>query len=165
MLLRGSCHCGDVKFSVESDTPYPYMWCYCSICRKTAGGGGFAVNIMGLADTLEVTGAENISVYRSRTNDREEYEEDGLSDCRRHFCQHCGSALWVFSPSWPQSIYPFASAIDTPLPFPSDRAEIMLEHRCSWAFVPASPADAHFNRYPAQSIEEWHKAHDLFAKL
>ena len=42
MLLKGSCHCGAVRFSVQSETPYPYMYCYCSICRKTAGGGGYA---------------------------------------------------------------------------------------------------------------------------
>ena len=40
MLLRGSCHCGAVAFTLKSTTPYPYMRCYCSICRKTGGGGG-----------------------------------------------------------------------------------------------------------------------------
>jgi hypothetical protein len=44
MRLEGSCHCGAVRFRVESHTPYPYMRCYCSICRKTQGGGGYAVN-------------------------------------------------------------------------------------------------------------------------
>ena len=39
MLLKGSCHCGAVRFSLNSRTPYPYMRCYCSICRKTGGGG------------------------------------------------------------------------------------------------------------------------------
>jgi hypothetical protein len=48
--LNGSCHCKAVRFSLESETPYPYMHCYCSICRKTAGGGGFAVNIMAIID-------------------------------------------------------------------------------------------------------------------
>ena len=38
---EGSCHCGAVKFSLQSHTPYPYMRCYCSICRKTGGGGGY----------------------------------------------------------------------------------------------------------------------------
>jgi hypothetical protein len=33
------------------------MQCYCSICRKTAGGGGYAINIMGQAATLQVSGA------------------------------------------------------------------------------------------------------------
>ena len=56
MRLDGSCHCGGVRFRVESHTPYPFMRCYCSICRKTQGGGGYAINIMGEADTLEVRG-------------------------------------------------------------------------------------------------------------
>jgi hypothetical protein len=37
MLLDGSCHCGAVKFRVESPETYPFLRCYCSICRKTAG--------------------------------------------------------------------------------------------------------------------------------
>jgi hypothetical protein len=44
MLLEGSCHCGAIRFRVESETPYPYQACYCSICRKTAGGG-YAINL------------------------------------------------------------------------------------------------------------------------
>lgn len=28
-LLKGSCHCGSVKFSVMSHTPSPYQSCYC----------------------------------------------------------------------------------------------------------------------------------------
>jgi hypothetical protein len=39
MELSGSCHCGAVRFTVISPTPYPYQACYCSICRKTAGSG------------------------------------------------------------------------------------------------------------------------------
>ncbi|WP_444919191.1 GFA family protein [Microbulbifer sp. JMSA003] len=38
--LKGSCHCQSVKFSLSSRQPYPFNRCYCSICRKTAGGGG-----------------------------------------------------------------------------------------------------------------------------
>ena len=47
MELQGSCRCGAIKFSVLSHTPHPYMRCYCSICRKVDGGGGYAINIMG----------------------------------------------------------------------------------------------------------------------
>jgi hypothetical protein len=54
MRLKGTCRCGAISFSVDSHTPYPYQRCYCSICRKSAGGGGYAINIMGLADTLKV---------------------------------------------------------------------------------------------------------------
>ena len=66
MLLEGSCHCGVVRFRVESPEPYPFMCCYCSICRKTAGGGGYAINLGALSGTLEVEGEENVSIYRAR---------------------------------------------------------------------------------------------------
>ncbi|MDZ4876955.1 MAG: hypothetical protein CLLPBCKN_008507 [Chroococcidiopsis cubana SAG 39.79] len=47
MLLLGSCHCGAVSFSANSPQTYPYMRCYCSICRKTAGASGYAINLAG----------------------------------------------------------------------------------------------------------------------
>jgi hypothetical protein len=68
MRLEGSCRCGAISFSVDSHTPYPYQRCYCSICRKSAGGGGYAINIIGLADTLKVKGKERLGygMHRSR---------------------------------------------------------------------------------------------------
>ena len=56
LTLKGSCRCGKARFSVASHAPQPYQLCYCSICRKTAGGGGYAINLSAVADTLEVTG-------------------------------------------------------------------------------------------------------------
>ncbi len=56
MELQGSCHCGVVRFRVDSTTPYPYMACYCSICRKTAGSGGYAINLGGDSFPLKVEG-------------------------------------------------------------------------------------------------------------
>lgn len=164
MLLEGSCHCGAVRFKVTSHTPYPYMWCYCSICRKTAGGGGYAINIMGDAESLAIEGEEHLSVYRSRQNDRGHYDGDGLSDGRRNFCRHCGSALWLFSPEYPQWIYPFASAVDTPLPDTPERVEIMLDSRPSWCELPDGANDTHFRGYPKEGIEDWHRARGLYGK-
>jgi len=36
MFLVGSCHCGEVQFQLNSSHPYPFNYCYCSICRKKA---------------------------------------------------------------------------------------------------------------------------------
>ena len=155
MLLEGSCHCGAIRFSLNARTPVPYMRCYCSICRKTAGGGGYAINLGGDAAMLEVTGKEYITVYQVRL------EEAGLSPARRHFCKLCGSALWVFDPRWPELVHPFASAIDTPLPAAPEHANIMLDYAPAWAVVPAGPGEARFAEYPDQSIEDWHKARGL----
>src|SRR4030095_10299925 len=136
MRLEGSCHCGAVRSEVESHTPYPFMRCYCSICRKTQGGGGYAINIMGDAPTLRVRGAANLASYRARIKEPGD-KRKRLSPARRLFCKRCASALWVADPRWPQWIYPFASAIDTPLPKPPEEVELMLNYAPKWVDVPA----------------------------
>ena len=161
MLLEGSCHCGSVRFSVESHTPYPYMRCYCSICRKTAGGGGYAINIMGDAGTLAVEGQEHLQVYQALVPDEQEPEKLKPSEARRHFCRECGSALYLFDPRWPDWVYPFASAIDTPLPKPPETAHIMLEFIAPWVGAPRGPRDVHFPGYPDEAIADWHNRHSL----
>jgi len=52
MRLEGSCHCRAVQFSVEAHSPVPFMHCHCSICRKTAGSGGYAINLGAAAASL-----------------------------------------------------------------------------------------------------------------
>ena len=160
MLLEGSCHCRAVRFELRTATPYPYMRCYCSICRKTAGGGGFAINLMGAAETLKVRGRKAIRIYRAMLA-----EPDGAkgrkSSARRHFCMHCGSALWVFDPHWPDLVHPFASAIDTPLPKAPEEVEIMLDFAPPWCKVPRGRGHRRFARYPDRSIEDWHRSHGL----
>ncbi len=120
MHLNASCHCGAVRFSVTAYAPVPYLRCYCSICRKTAGGGGYAINLGARADTLRVEGEDAISVFRARTDGTE-------SPAERRFCARCGSALWVWDPRWPELVHPFASAVDTPLPEPPESEHMMLE--------------------------------------
>src|ERR687889_661408 len=112
MLLEGSCHCGAVSFRVESETPYPYQACYCSICRKTAGGGGYAINLGAAANTLEIEGKENLSVYNAKLYDRGGPGEIPASEAERNFCRFCGSSLWLYSPSYPVLVHPFASAVE-----------------------------------------------------
>jgi hypothetical protein len=160
MKLEGSCHCGAVHFSVESHTPYPFMRCYCSICRKTAGGGGFAINIMGDTPTLKVRGEKNLSVYRARVKEPGATRRT-LSPARRNFCAKCGSALWVYDPRWPEWVYPFASAIDTPLPKPPEEVELMLNYAAPWVTVPSGPTHTHFPEYPEEGIADWHKKRGL----
>jgi hypothetical protein len=159
--LEGSCRCGAVRFSVSSHTPYPYQLCYCSICRKTAGGGGFAINIMGENDSIEVKGRRAIGIYRAEILD----DDDGhceTSSGERNYCRKCASALWLYDPSWPSLVHPFASAIDTPLPVPPVRTHLMLRYKASWVEPVIGKEDLVFDLYPKQSIEEWHKQRGLW---
>jgi hypothetical protein len=116
MHLEGSCQCGAVRFSLESDSPYPFMHCHCSICRKTGGGGGYGINLGGDASTLRVRGKTHVGRFHAVI--REPGKRPVRSKAFRHFCLKCGSPLWLWDPRWPELVHPNASAIDTPLPKP-----------------------------------------------
>jgi hypothetical protein len=156
MLLEGSCHCQAVKFTVESPHPYPFNLCYCSICRKTAGGGGYSINLGGQYDTLKVEGRENIRIYQAKIKNPKTGEIE-ISPGERHFCGNCGSALWHWDPRWPELVHPFASAIDTKLPEPPERTHLMLEFKAPWVEIHAGPQDKKFEGYPDESLAQWHE--------
>ncbi len=155
MLLEGSCHCGAVRFSVQSRGPQPYQRCYCSICRKAGGAGGFAINLLADNGTMVVTGRADVAEYRA-LNDGQR------SDHRRYFCRHCGSHMWAWNENWPDLVHPLASVIDTPLPKPAHFVDIMLDSAAPWVELHPGGHIERFPEYPAQSIEAWHKSHGLW---
>ena len=157
--LEGSCRCGAVHFTVESHTPVPYQRCYCGICRKTQGGGGYAINLGADNRTLEVTGVEALAVYRAVI------DEDGAcrtSSGERNFCIKCASAMWLYDPQWPDLIHPFASAIDSALPVPPESVHLMLKFKPDWVVPQLGDGDQCFDLYPEESIEDWHKSRGLY---
>lgn len=158
MHLEGSCHCSAVRFSLESAQPYPFMRCYCSICRKTAGGGGYAINLSGDYRTLIVEGREHLSVYRARMAD-EATGRIELSSGHRYFCKHCGSALWLWDPNWPELVHPHASAIDSELPVPPEHTHLMLAYsrpgsKCSDRRMSASSTGTRTSPWPS-GTSDW----------
>lgn len=156
MLLEGSCQCGEVRFSVRSAHPYPFNLCYCSICRKTAGGGGYAINLSADFSTLQTRGGDRVTVYKAHMKDPQTGEVT-RSSAERSFCSVCGTMLWVWAPEYPELLHPFASAIDTPLPVPPERTHLMLGSKADWVGVRADPQDRFFERYPSESIAAWHQ--------
>ena len=159
MHLEGSCRCGRVHFACEAYAPVPYLRCYCSICRKTAGGGGYAINLGAWRKTLDVEGRAFLGVYRARITDE---GAPRTSSGRRHFCTRCGSALWLYDPTWPTLVHPHASAIDTPLPEPPERVHMCLDFKAPWVEVPRGRTDVHVARFPRESLEQWHRRHGLY---
>ncbi|MCG7505304.1 GFA family protein [Mesorhizobium retamae] len=156
LLLKGSCRCGAVNFQAESQTPVPYQLCYCSICRKQQGGGGYAINLGADSATLKITGSENLGVYRAEIQD-DERPVCETSTGERNFCRKCGSALWLYDPTWPELVHPFASAIDTDLPVPPERTHLMLKYKASWVEPEIHEGDKVFDLYPEESIADWHR--------
>ena len=154
MKLEASCQCGKVRYSVESRTPYPYMRCYCSICRKTGGGGGYAINLGADSASLKIEGEAHKRFYHARMH-------DGQSPAERHFCGECGTSLYLYDERWPELVHPMASAVDTPLPVPPEIVHIMLDSNAEWVQVPEGAGHVRFGGYPELSIEEWHRRHGL----
>lgn len=160
-ILKGSCHCGAVHFEAASHTPVPYQLCYCSICRKHQGGGGYAINLAAVSRTLKITGERHLGLYRATIEDAERPHCE-VSTGERRFCGKCASALWLYDPNWPELVHPFASAIDTDLPVATERVHLMLKYKAAWVEPVIRDGDAVFELYPQESINDWHKKRDLW---
>ena len=161
MKLNGSCHCRAVRFSVEAQSPVPFMHCHCSICRKTAGSGGYGINLGAKSATLKVTGKQHLGRYHAFI--REPGQRTKRSKAERCFCRECGSALWLYDPRWPELVHPHASAIDTSLPKPKEVVEAALADSPSWVDVPKGKGHVHCRKWPQESLEDWHKRHHLLS--
>jgi len=159
--LQGSCRCDAVRFRCQSHTPVPYQRCYCSICRKTDGGGGYAINLGADSATMEVEDPQRaIRVFRAEIR-----QGDGsceVSTGERSFCSRCATALWLYSPEWPQLVHPFASAIDSELPPAPCATHLMLRFKPAWVTLNQGPDDLVFEVYPEESLEDWHRRHGLW---
>ena len=156
MRLEGSCHCQAVKFSCESAEPWPYQRCYCSICRKTGGSGGYMINLGGDASTLTVSGEDELLVYRAMV---ERGGKQVRSGHRRYFCRHCGSHVYAIHDRWPDLVHPVASAIDSALPTPPHLVHMMLGSKAGWVPDEVGPDDESYEEYPAKSLAAWHRDH------
>ncbi|RWI14314.1 GFA family protein [Mesorhizobium sp.] len=163
LLLKGSCRCNAIRFEVESHTPVPFMLCYCSICRKQQGGGGFAINLGADFETLRIKGKRSLGVYQAEIED-DEHPQCEISSGERNFCKKCGSALWLYDRTWPELVHPFASAIDTDLPKPPEKVHLMLKYKANWVEPEIGKDDKTFDLYPEESIADWHKRTGMWVK-
>jgi hypothetical protein len=148
------------EFAVESAEPVPFMRCYCSICRKTGGAGGYAINLGAVARTMKVTGKRHLRIYCARLAN-ERGTGTRLSTTRRYFCDHCGSALWAWDPTWPELVHPHAGAIDTALPVPPENVHCLVGSKAPWVRIEGNCDDPSFESYPEFSLAEWHQRKGL----
>jgi hypothetical protein len=86
--LRGSCHCGAVRFEVPDDFR-PRAFCHCATCKRLSGGVGTANGRVASDDVTILEGEELLRTYQP---------EEGTA---KTFCSACGSNL--FGGGWPDS--------------------------------------------------------------
>ena len=75
----GRCSCGAVSFRAHGELR-GVVYCHCSQCRRQTGHFLASTNVGD--DSLEVTGAENVTWFHSS------------DDAKRGFCSVCGSGLF-----------------------------------------------------------------------
>eukprot|EP00850_Spirogloea_muscicola_P001377 SM000005S17174 [mRNA] locus=s5:560784:563546:- [translate_table: standard] len=131
------------------------MLCYCTPCCKT-GGGGYAVNLAGDYGTLKLDGEEHVGRYNAIIH-RPGQDKPEPSTAYRAFCKLCGSALFLYDPTWPELVHPFATAIDSELPQAPERTHLMLGSKASWVQPAIGSKDKQFDEYPEESIAQWHQ--------
>ena len=157
--MNGSCHCGAVKFTLQSNTPVPYQMCGCTICRKIGSYAG-SVNLGGIASTLHVLqGQKHIRKYYA-VKDRNTGER---FSSERNFCGECSTMLWLWDSAYPELINPFASAVDTEMPIPPSMVCIFEVDKPKWARWPEGEKTV-YQEYLEESLEDWHRKHGMYVK-
>jgi hypothetical protein len=85
-----------------------------------------------------------------------------VSTGERNFCKKCGSALWLYDPTWPDLVHPFASAVDSDLPKPPQKTHLMLKYKANWVEPNVAKGDLEFDLYPEESIADWHRRNKMW---
>jgi hypothetical protein len=121
-MMRGSCWCGGVRFTVAE--PFVTLsFCHCTSCKRISGGVGTA-NGRARTEWVEVTqGRELLTTYQP---------EEGSA---KTFCSRCGSNL--FGGGWPESEHTSVrlSSIDEGLE-QRPEAHIFVRSKAPWETLP-----------------------------
>ncbi|KAG6835471.1 hypothetical protein H0H93_001188 [Arthromyces matolae] len=137
------------------------QFCLCSICRKVGGVGG-SVNLGGHSETLKIEGKEHLSVYKAVLERGTSKEHIATSE--RNFCSKCSSMLWLYDPTWPELIHPFASAIDSPeLKNPDTLVCAKLDSKPDYVRLPEGNKET-YQQFGPLSIEEWHRKNNEYVE-
>jgi hypothetical protein len=125
--LRGSCHCGGVRFEVTAAAD-SVRYCHCTTCKKLSGGGG-TVNLRAPSSAIRILeGEELLQTYQPA---------EGTT---KTFCLACGSNL--FGGGWPEA--ETASVRATTLDEPFDArpgAHIYVRSLAPWEQLPDDGAE------------------------
>lgn len=79
-MIRGSCHCGKISYTVDEDPPAQAMECNCSICRRK----GY-LHLFTTPDKFTLHGSrDDLTVY--------EFNKHVI---RHQFCKTCGCAAFA----------------------------------------------------------------------
>ena len=113
-IHRGGCHCGRVRFEVESPAVIMATECNCSICNKS----GYLHLIVPRSQFRLLSGEDALETYTFNT---------GVA--RHHFCRHCGIKSFYVPRSHPDGVSVNVRCLD---PGTIDRVDISPFDGANW---------------------------------
>jgi hypothetical protein len=126
----GQCHCGAVSYEMPAETIHKAL-CHCTDCRRHAGAPAVAWGLVP-KDQLKVEG--ETKEYVSSENGR------------RHFCPHCGTALFYTNDViFPGQVDVQIATLNDPDAIKPD-AQIQVAERIGW--MERLDQIPTFDRYP-----------------
>ena len=90
--LTGGCNCGSVRYEVTEPLARA-SYCHCKRCQRRTGSAASAQAHPSAGSFRIVAGAEKLRMWKPPDGDGEKW-----------FCGECGSAMFGFNPSHPESI-------------------------------------------------------------
>lgn len=117
MTLRGSCHCGAVRYEIDA-LASPIGHCHCRTCQKVQGAA-FATTARVDRMAFRWTAGEDALTHYASTPGK-----------LRHFCSRCGSHLMAEWTEQPAVIVRVATLDDDPGQRPAVR--IWTSHEQPW---------------------------------
>lgn len=100
MKYLGSCHCGNVRFSVEAPEVMEADLCNCSVCKKS----GYLHLIVPKSRFELLSGQDKLTEYRFNSKIAKHY-----------FCANCGIKPFYIPRSNPDGVDVNVNCLDTPI--------------------------------------------------
>lgn len=98
MIYQGSCHCGEIKFSVEAPQVIEADLCNCSVCKKS----GYLHLIVPSSHFKLLVGKDKLVEYKFNTKVAKHY-----------FCATCGIKPFYIPRSNPDGVDVNVNCLDT----------------------------------------------------
>lgn len=127
---NGGCLCGKMRYSVSTE-PSRVTFCHCKFCQRTTG---VAYNVLSVSDKSE------FSVTNGEAAIYEHISEGSGKKLFIHFCDNCGTKLYLTLERFPDIVGLYTGTFDDPNWFertPENSKHIFLGVALQGTVIPA----------------------------
>lgn len=102
--ITGQCLCGKTGYLMASE-PARTTVCYCKFCQRATGSAQMILPVFPEADLAVVSGTPEVYTHVSKGSGKEMHI---------HFCEDCGTKLYVTFERWPGFVGLYSGTLDDP---------------------------------------------------